>query len=107
MSDKIRWGVLGVANIAVKKVIPAMQNGHFCEITAIASRDAARAKSAAAQLNIPKSYGSYQELLADPEIQAVYIPLPNHLHVPWSIRCARAGKHVLCEKPVALSASCM
>ena len=104
MSDKIRWGVLGVANIAVKKVIPAMQKGRFCQITAIASRDADRAHQAATQLGIPKSYGSYQELLADPEIQAVYIPLPNHLHVPLSIKAAEAGKHVLCEKPLSLTA---
>jgi len=104
MSDKIRWGVLGVANIAVKKVIPAMQKGRLTEITAIASRDAERARQAAAKLGIPKSYGSYQELLADPTIQAVYIPLPNHLHVPLSIKAAEAGKHVLCEKPLALSA---
>jgi len=104
MSDKIRWGVLGVANIAVKKVIPAMQKGRFCEIGAIASRDADRASQAAGQLGIPKSYGSYQELLADPAIQAVYIPLPNHLHVPLSIKAAEAGKHVLCEKPLSLTA---
>ena len=104
MSDKIRWGVLGVANIAVKKVIPAMQKGRFCQITAIASRDADRAHQAATQLGIPKSYGSYHELLADPEIQAVYIPLPNHLHVPLSIKAAEAGKHVLCEKPLSLTA---
>jgi predicted dehydrogenase len=104
MSDKIRWGVLGVANIAVKKVIPAMQKGRLTEIAAIASRDGERARRAAAQLGIPKSYGSYQELLADPTIQAVYIPLPNHLHVPLSIKAAEAGKHVLCEKPLALSA---
>jgi len=104
MSDKIRWGVLGVANIAVKKVIPAMQKGRFCEISAIASRDADRARQAAAQLGIPKSYGSYHELLADPEIQAVYIPLPNHLHIPLSIKAVEAGKHVLCEKPLSLTA---
>ena len=104
MVAKIRWGVLGVANIAVKKVIPAMQKSRICEITAIASRDAARAHQAATQLGIPKSYGSYQELLADPEIQAVYIPLPNHLHVPLSIKAAEAGKHVLCEKPLSLTA---
>jgi len=104
MSDKIRWGVLGVANIAVKKVIPAMQKGRFCQITAIASRDADRAHQAATQLGIPKSYGSYHELLAAPEIQAVYIPLPNHLHVPLSIKAAEAGKHVLCEKPLSLTA---
>jgi len=104
MSDKIRWGVLGVANIAVKKVIPAMQKGRLTEIAAIASRDSERARQAAAKLGIPKSYGSYQELLADAAIQAVYIPLPNHLHVPLSIKAAEAGKHVLCEKPLALSA---
>jgi predicted dehydrogenase len=104
MPDKIRWGVLGVANIAVKKVIPGMQKGRFCDITAIASRDAQRARQAATQLKIPKAYGSYQELLADPEIQAVYIPLPNHLHVPLSIKAAEAGKHVLCEKPLSLTA---
>jgi predicted dehydrogenase len=104
MPEKIRWGVLGVANIAVKKVIPAMQKGRFSEISAIASRDAARASQAAAQLGIPKSYGSYHDLLADPAIQAVYIPLPNHLHVPLSIKAAEAGKHVLCEKPLALTA---
>jgi len=104
MPEKIRWGVLGVANIAVKKVIPAMQKGRFCEISAIASRDAARASQAAAQLGIPKSFGSYHDLLADPTIQAVYIPLPNHLHVPLSIKAAEAGKHVLCEKPLALTA---
>jgi predicted dehydrogenase len=104
MSEKIRWGVLGVANIAVKKVIPAMQKGRFSEITGIASRDAERAGHAAAQLGIPKSYGSYHDLLADPDIQAVYIPLPNHLHVPLSIKAAEAGKHVLCEKPLSLTA---
>ncbi len=104
MFDKIHWGVLGVANIAVKKVIPAMQKGRFCEMSAIASRDADRAHHAASQLGIPKAYGSYQELLADPAIQAVYIPLPNHLHVPLSIKAAEAGKHVLCEKPLSLTA---
>jgi predicted dehydrogenase len=104
MPEKIRWGVLGVANIAVKKVIPAMQKGRLSEISAIASRDATRASQAAAQLGIPKSYGSYHDLLADPAIQAVYIPLPNHLHVPLSIKAAEAGKHVLCEKPIALTA---
>jgi predicted dehydrogenase len=103
MSKKVRWGVLGVANIAVKKVIPAM---HFCElaeITAIASRDLGKAQQAAESLRLPKAYGSYEELLADPDIDAIYNPLPNHLHVPWSIKAAEAGKHVLCEKPIALS----
>src|SRR5579863_9275473 len=102
---KLRWGVLGVANIAVVKVIPAMQRGELTEIAAIASRDLAKAQAAARDLKIPKAYGSYEELLADPEIDAIYNPLPNHLHVPWSIRAAEAGKHVLCEKPIGLSSA--
>jgi predicted dehydrogenase len=102
---KVRWGVLGAANIAVKKVIPAMQRGEWCEIAAIASRDLPKARQAAAALGIAKAYGSYEELLADPDIEAVYNPLPNHLHVPWSVRAAEAGKHVLCEKPLALDAA--
>ena len=103
MNRKIRWGVLGVARIAWEKVIPAMQRGELTEVSAIASRDLNKARQAAAQLGIPKAYGNYEELIADPEIDAVYNPLPNHLHVPWSIRCAEAGKHVLCEKPIGLS----
>ena len=103
MSKKVAWGVLGVANIAVKKVLPAMQRGEWCQIAAIASRDLKRAEEAAKQLGIGKAYGSYEELLADPEIEAIYNPLPNHLHVPWSIKAAEAGKHVLCEKPISLT----
>ena len=102
---KVRWGVLGVARIAINRVIPGMQAGEDCEIAAIASRDLGRAREAARQLNIPKAYGSYEEMLADPEIDAIYNPLPNHMHVPWSIRAADAGKHVLCEKPVGLNAA--
>lgn len=102
MNTKVRWGVLGVANIAVKQVIPAMQQGRWSEVTAIASRDLAKASQAAQSLGIPKAYGSYEELLADDEIEAIYNPLPNHLHVPWTIKAAEAGKHVLCEKPIAL-----
>jgi len=102
---KLRWGVLGVAKIATVKVIPAMQRGGLTEIVAIASRQSGRAEQAALDLGIPKAYGSYEELLADPEIDAVYVPLPNHLHVPWSIRAAESGKHVLCEKPIAMSAA--
>ncbi|MDX2154179.1 MAG: Gfo/Idh/MocA family oxidoreductase [Bryobacteraceae bacterium] len=101
---KICWGVLGAAKIAVEKVIPAMQRSDLTEVTALASRDREKGARAAAKLGIPKVYGSYEELLADPEIDAIYNPLPNHLHVPWSIKAAEAGKHVLCEKPVALSA---
>ena len=100
----VRWGILGAANIAVKKVIPGMQRGRQSEVVAIASRDLAKARAAAASLGIPRSYGSYEELLADADVEAVYNPLPNHLHVPWSIRAAEAGKHVLCEKPIAMSA---
>jgi len=103
MRKAIRWGVLGVAHIAVKKVIPAMQKGSISEVVALASRDSKKAEAAAAQLGIPQAYSSYEDLLADPSIDAVYNPLPNHLHVPWSIRAAEAGKHVLCEKPIALS----
>jgi predicted dehydrogenase len=100
---KVRWGVLGVANIAVRRVIPSMQAGECSEIVGIASRDRARAESAARDLGIPKAYGSYEEMLADPEIDAIYNPLPNHLHLPWSTRAAEAGKHVLCEKPIGLN----
>lgn len=100
---KVKWGVLGVAAIAVKKVIPGMQKGSLSEITAIASRDAGRAEKAAKSLGIRKAYGSYEDLLADPEVEAIYNPLPNHLHVPWSIKAAEAGKHVLCEKPLSMS----
>ncbi len=100
---KVKWGVLGAASIAVRKVIPGMQAGEWSEVAAIASRDSAKGEAAARKLGIAKVYGSYEELLADAEIEAVYVPLPNHLHVPWSIRAAEAGKHVLCEKPLSLS----
>ena len=103
--EPVRWGVMGVARIATEKVVPAMQAGACCRIDAIASRDAARAEAAARKLGIPRSYGSYEALLDDPEIDAVYNPLPNHLHVPWTVRALEAGKHVLCEKPVALCAA--
>src|ERR1700693_1383640 len=103
MPDKGAWGVLGVAKIATAKVIPAMQKGEWSEVVAIASRDLNKAKTAAGKLGIRKAFGSYEELLSDPEIEAIYNPLPNHLHVPWSIRAAEAGKHVLCEKPIAMS----
>jgi predicted dehydrogenase len=100
----VRWGILGAADIAIKKVIPAMRASRLAVPHAIASRDIAKAKAAAERAGIPRAYGSYEELLADPEIDAIYNPLPNHLHVPWSVRAAEAGKHVLCEKPIALSA---
>ncbi len=100
---KIRFGVLSTANIGTEKVLPAMQQGNYCEVAAIASRDLTRAKKAADKLDIPKAYGSYEELLADPDVDAIYNPLPNHMHVPWAIKALEAGKHVLCEKPIALT----
>ena len=100
-----RFGVLGVSRFALRKMIPAMRAARGVELVAIASRDAAKAAAAARELGLPKSYGSYEALLADPEIDGVYNPLPNHLHVPWSERAAEAGKHVLCEKPIALGAA--
>jgi len=102
---KVRWGILSTANIGVGKVLPAMARGEYCQLAAIASRDLGRAQAVAAKLGIPKAYGSYEELLADPEIDAVYNPMPNHLHVPWSIKALEAGKHVLCEKPLARTAA--
>jgi predicted dehydrogenase len=105
MTRKVSWGVFGVAKIGVEKVIPAMQRGEVSRIDAIASRDIAKAKVAAASLGIAKAYGSYEELIADPEIEAIYNPLPNELHVPWTVRALEAGKHVLCEKPIALDAA--
>lgn len=100
---KIRWGVLSTARIGTETVIPAMQLGEYSRVTAIASRQLEKARAAAGQLCIEKAYGSYEELLADPDIDAVYIPLPNHLHVPWAIKALNAGKHILCEKPIGLS----
>ena len=103
MSKKLRWGVLSTAAIGLRKVIPAMQLGQFTTVTAIASRDLAKARSAAAQLGVSSAYGSYEELIADPNVDAIYNPLPNQLHVPWTIKAAEAGKHVLCEKPLSLT----
>lgn len=102
---RVRWGVLGTARIGMRNVIPAMQAGKHCEMVAIASRDTTRAEAAAGALGLPRAYGSYEQLLDDPDIEAVYIPLPNHLHVPWSIRALEAGKHVLCEKPIGVSSA--
>lgn len=105
MSNRIRWGILSTAKIGTVQVIPAMQQGEHCEISAIASRTLDQAEQTAAELGIPRAYGSYEELLADPDIDAIYNPLPNHLHVSWSIKAIEAGKHVLCEKPIGLSSS--
>ncbi len=100
----VRWGILGTAKIALEKVIPAMRGSTLAQVVAIASRDISKARAAASRSGIPRGYGSYQELIDDPDIEAIYNPLPNHLHVPWSIRAAEQGKHVLCEKPIALTA---
>lgn len=102
---KVRFGILSTAKIGRKKVIPAMQRSAYCQVSAICSRDTESARQAAHRLNIAKAYGSYDELLADPEIDAIYIPLPNHLHVEWSIRALAAGKHVLCEKPIGMTSA--
>jgi predicted dehydrogenase len=101
---RLRWGVLSTARIGRTKVIPGIQRGERSEVVAIASRDAAAARRVAGELGIPTAHGSYEALLADPDVEAVYLPLPNHLHKPWTIAAARAGKHVLCEKPLALTA---
>jgi predicted dehydrogenase len=103
--NKVRWGVLSTAKIGIEKVLPAMQQGELSEIIAIASNNLEKAQAAAMKLGIPTAYGSYAELLSAPEVDAVYIPLPNHLHVPWSIKALEAGKHVLCEKPIAMTAA--
>jgi predicted dehydrogenase len=103
MSKKLRWGVLSTAAIGLKKVIPAMQLGEYTTVTAIASRDLNKAREAADGLGIEKAYSSYEELLADPDVDAIYNPLPNQLHVPWTIKAAEAGKHVLCEKPLSMT----
>jgi predicted dehydrogenase len=101
---KVRWGVLGAARIARTKVIAGIQRSEVSEVAGLASRSLETARAAAAAHGIPRAYGSYEEMLADPDIEVVYNPLPNHLHVPWSIKAMEAGKHVLCEKPIALSA---
>jgi len=103
--NKLRWGVLSTAKIGVEKVIPAMQRGTLCQVVAIASRDLPRAQQVARQLGIARAHGSYEALLADPEIDAIYNPLPNHLHVSWSLAALEAGKHVLCEKPIGLTSA--
>ncbi len=102
---KVVWGVLSTAKIGVKQVIPAMQLSPWCDMRAIASRSLPAAQAAADALGVPKAYGSYEELIADPEIEAIYNPLPNHLHIPLTLQAARAGKHVLCEKPFSLTAA--
>jgi predicted dehydrogenase len=103
--NKVHWGILSTADIGMSKVNPAIQRGQYCEVVAIASRDPQAAEAAAKTLGLPKAYGTYEALLADPDIDAIYNPLPNHLHVLWSIKALEAGKHVLCEKPLAPTAA--
>lgn len=103
--DKVRWGILGDANIGRGRALPPLRRSDLCTMVALASRNQARAESAAAALGIPRAYGSYEQLLADPEVEVVYIPLPNHMHLEWTIRAAESGKHVLCEKPIGLTAA--
>jgi predicted dehydrogenase len=105
MSGDVRWGVLSTAKIGIDKVIPATAAAERCEVVAIASRDLERARAAASELGIARAFGSYEDLLADPDVDAVYNPLPNHLHAEWTIAAARAGKHVLCEKPLATTSA--
>ncbi len=105
MTSDLRWGILSTADIAVMKVVPGIRAAERCEIVAIASRDADRAARVAGELGIPRFHGSYEALLADPEVDAVYVPLPNHLHAEWSIAAAEAGKHILCEKPMAMTSA--
>ena len=107
-SRKVRWGILSTANIGVQKVIPGILKSPHSEVVAIASRDLGRAHTALGQLGLrshARAYGSYEELFADPDVDAIYNPLPNHLHVPMTVAAAKAGKHVLCEKPIALNAA--
>ena len=101
----LRWGILSTANIGTEKVIPGIQRAARCAVIAIASRDLPRARQVADDLGIERAYGSYEALLADPHVDAVYIPLPNHLHAEWTIGAARAGKRVLCEKPLAMTSA--
>ena len=103
--NPVRWGILSTAKIGREKVIPAMQAAQWCDVQAIASRSLAQARATADTLGIPRAYGSYEELIADPQIEAIYNPLPNEQHVAWTLRAAHAGKHVLCEKPIALTAA--
>lgn len=102
-NQKVRWGILSTASIARRSVIPGIQESQRNEVVAVASRSLEKAKNFAEECNIPTAYGSYEELLNDDTIEAVYIPLPNHLHKKWTMKAAEAGKHVLCEKPIALN----
>ncbi len=100
---KLAWGILSTSKFAARATIPATQKSKYSDVRAIASRDRKRAENLAAQLGIPKVFGSYEELVSDPELNVIYNPLPNHLHVDWTLKALKAGKHVLCEKPIALN----
>ncbi|MDA0195485.1 MAG: Gfo/Idh/MocA family oxidoreductase [Bacteroidetes bacterium] len=100
--QKIKWGIISTAQIGVNKVIPGTQKSDLCDVVAISSRNQNKAEEAAKKLGIPRAYGSYEDLIADPDIDAIYNPLPNHLHVEWTIKAMHAGKHVLCEKPIGM-----
>jgi len=102
---RVRWGILSTSGFAQDKVLPAWRRCRHVELAAIASRNLVRARAVAAAFDIARAHGSYEALLADPEVDAVYNPLPNHLHVPWTIKALEAGKHVLCEKPIAMTAA--
>lgn len=103
MKKKVKWGILSTAKIGTELVIPAMQNTQFCDIVAIASRNIDTAKAVANKLRIPTYHGSYDALLESPDVDAIYIPVPNHMHTQWALKAMNAGKHILCEKPLALS----
>ena len=103
--QKVRWGILSTSRFAQTKILPALRHCAHVELAAIASRDLARARTVAAEFGIPKTYGSYDELVTDHDIDVIYNPSPNHLHVPWSLKALEAGKHVLCEKPIGLNAA--
>ena len=102
--SKVKWGIMGTANIAKRAMIPGMKEAENCEMYAIAGRSAEKANAFKEEYGFEKAYGSYEELLQDPEVQAVYIPLPNNIHAEWVKKALTAGKHVLCEKPMALNA---
>jgi len=105
MMTRLRWGILSTSNFAQQKILPALQTSEHAVVSAVASRNLSNAQAVAAQFGVERAYGAYEDLLADKTIDVVYVPLPNHLHVPWSIKALEAGKHVLCEKPIAISAN--
>ena len=103
--NPVRWGVLGAASIATSRFIPAMKDASAATLVAVASRETTKAEALAKRFDVPRYYGSYDELMHDPDIEALYVPLPNHLHLEWSVRALEAGKHVLCEKPLCMTSA--